>query len=286
MISPILWALVGPACTPDQGFIEKSVDMISVVSGDFDYVEENLDRLLVPFQLYEGYINGPTYDEDIEPDQILLDAETLFLGESAEGGLEINLFDVVFVNSGARGFAEYVYNGLEPDDSLVRDTEAITNVQNYVESGGVLVVSDWAYELVEAAWPDKIEFFGDDAALDAAQAGSVGRYTATVDEGLVEALGGETASVQYNYSYWTVIESVGEGVNTHLSADITYRVSASEGEGTLTGAPLLVSFAQGDGLVIFSTFHWNAQTAALSDALIAALVEGLPVNSAEDTGDE
>lgn len=281
-MASLILALVG--CTPDQGFVEKDYGMIAVVTGDFDAIEQSLNRLLVPYQLYEGYISGPVYEDGPDDvDAILLESEGLFTGESEEGR-ELFLFDVVFVNSGTRGFGEYVYNGVEPDDALVTDEDAINNVREYVGAGGVLVVSDWAYELIEAAWPDRLDFYGDDALLDVAQAGSVGRYQARANpDTVLEALGGQDASVEYNFSYWTVIEAVGEGVDMHLSADIDYRVSGSEGEGTLPDAPLLVSFTEGSGLVVYSTFHWTAQSAPMADALLTALVEGLPVDS-DDSG--
>ncbi len=277
---PLVAALI--ACTPDQGFAEQSYEMIAAVTGDFDAVEQNLGRLLVPYQLYEGYTSGPVYGDGAEG--MLLKSEGLFTGETEEGR-ELFLYDAVFVNSGTRGFGEYVYNGIDPDDSLATDEVVIGNVRDYVEAGGVLVVSDWAYELIELAWPDRLDFYGDDTLLDAAQAGSVGRYQARAGSDLaLEAIGGQDASLVYDFSRWTVIEAVGEGVEVHLSADIRYRISDAEGEGDLPEVPLLVSFTEGQGLVVFSSFSWVAQSAPLADGLLSALVEGLPVGA--DTGTE
>ena len=286
-MTPLLFTLA-LGCTPDQNFAERSIEMIAVAYGDFDAVELNLNRLEVPHQLYEGFISGPAYDEGPEDlDLISLEVEYLFTGETESEGRVLFLNDVVFVNSGTRGFGEYVYNGLDRDDGIVTDGVAIDNVREYVEDGGVLVVSDWAYELVEAAWPGQIEFFGDDTALDEAQAGSVGRYTARAGSDAVRDAVGDEVSVSYDFSYWTVIEAVASDVDVHLSADVLFRVSDSEGEGTLPDAPLLVSFEVGNGLVIYSTFHWNAQSAALADPLLTALVEGLPVaGAAEDTTED
>ena len=284
-MTPLLFTLA-LGCTPDQNFAERTIDMIAVAYGDFDAVELNLNRLEVPYQYYEGFISGPAYDDGPEDiDLISLEVEYLFTGETEDGRV-LFLNDVVFINSGTRGFGEYVYNGLDPDDSIVTDTESIDNVREYVERGGVLVVSDWAYELVEAAWPTHVEFFGDDLALDEAQAGSVGRYTATAQSDTVKEALGDEVSVSYDFSYWTVIESVSSDVTVHLSADVLYRADDASGEEQAADVPLLVSFEVGDGLVIYSTFHWSAQSAALADPLLTALVEGLPVEGAtEDTGE-
>lgn len=279
---PLVAALI--ACAPDQGFVEQSYEMIAAVTGDFDAVEQNLGRLLVPYQLYEGYTSGPVYGDGAEG--MLLKSEGLFTGETEEGR-ELFLYDAVFVNSGTRGFGEYVYNGLAPDDSLATDEAVIGNVRDYVAAGGVLVVSDWAYELIELAWPDRLDFYGDDTLLDAAQVGSLGRYQARAGSELaLEAIGGQDASLTYDFSNWAVIEAVGEGVEVHLSADISYRISDAEGEGSLPDVPLLVSFTEGRGLVVFSSFSWVAQSAPLADGLLSALVAGLPVGGGADTGAE
>jgi hypothetical protein len=150
------------------------------------------------------------------------------------------------------------------------------NIREFVDRGGRLVLSDWTYDLVVALWPDKIDFFGDEAELDVAQVGVLAQINGTVsDATLAEALGDETVSLAYNYSNWSVIESVSDDVSVHISGDVTYRISASEGYGDLTDVPLLVSFTQGAGQVVFSTFHWMAQNPDLGERIMLEVVEGL-----------
>ena len=79
----------------------------------------------------------------------------------------------------------------------------------------------------------------------------------------------------YNFSNWTVIESVSEEVEVHLSGDVNYRISASEGTGTLNDVPLLISFQQGGGQVVFASFHWAAQTPELGQKLMTEIIGGL-----------
>ena len=274
--------VVVSGCKNDQGFVERPLEAIAVATGDFDSVEFSLDRLLISYQTYEGYISEPTYDLDSDPDSMLLKVETLFGGTTDDGGLELDEYDAVFVNSGMRGVGEFVYNGVEPDSDLVSDETVVENLKAWVDAGGILYASDWAYDLVEAAFPDAIEFYGDDTVLDAAQAGSAGSVDAVViDTGLRELLGNDTVSLAYNYSYWAVIESVGSDTTTWMSGDVEYRISASEGYAELSGAPLLVSFEHGGGQVVYSTFHANAQTARMVDSTIDAMIPGLPTASSE-----
>ena len=273
----LVGGLASAGCTPDQEFVDNSIDQVAVVAGDFDAMESLLDRLLIPFYLYDGFINGPAYsveEDGADFEKNPLKVEGLF-------ALDLEIFQVVFVNSGIRGFGEVIYNGVSPDDALASDPAVIEAARAYVEGGGTLVVSDWAYELVELTWPDAISFYGDDQELDDAQVGGdPASISAGVHDDLVEALG-ESVSIDYNFGRWTVMEGVADHVTVHLSGDTDYWVSAADGLDTLEDVPMLVSFAAGAGQVIYSNFPWNIQSAGLADALLTGLVEGLPLDTAE-----
>ena len=47
-------------CPTENEFIEKPFESIAVVSGDFDNIEQSLDRLEVAYQLYDC----PLYPSD------------------------------------------------------------------------------------------------------------------------------------------------------------------------------------------------------------------------------
>lgn len=268
-------------CRNEQTLKELEFKAIAVVTGDFDDVQATLTNLDIASTAYEGFIERAVYDPELAPDAISMKAEQLFQAEDAAGVAEISIYDAVFVNSGARGFGQWVYNGTEADDSLVTDPTTLEHVRAYVENGGTLVVSDWGYDLVEAIWPDAIEFAGDDTTLDDAQRGLSESVTATVqDAALAEALDDNaTVELAYDYSYWTVIEGVGPETSVHLTGDLDYRVSDTEGEGQLSGVPLLVSFEDSGGLVVYSSFHWRAQRDEVSEGLLLALLEGLKPGS-------
>ncbi len=273
-----IWlATLGAACI-ETGVNVRPIENVAVVAGDFDNVGESLGRQLIAYQEYEGFICCASYDPDLDPALIALKSETLFTGVSDAGGREIFEYDAVLVNSGARGFGEWQYNGVEADDHLVTDPDAVANTVEWVDRTGLLWASDWSYDLVEAAWPDKIDFFGDDLLLDDAQVGTIGRIEARVtDTALQEALGTDTLSLEFNYSDWMVMESVAndDSVDVLLRGDAEVRLSASEGFGAVQDVPLLVSFDHGAGQVILSSFHWNAQNADLVDTILLAIARGL-----------
>ena len=140
-----------------------------------------------------------------------------------------------------------------------------------------MVLTDWTYDLIEAIWPDVVSFYGEPSELDAAQVGLIGTVEATItDSVLSNTLEQETVNVSYDFSNWTIIESVSDEVEVHLSGDVNYRISASEGNGTLSDVPLLISFEKGAGQVVFASFHWATQTPELGQNLMTGIIDRLP----------
>lgn len=279
---------LGAGCT-ENTIVSQPFDSIAVVAGDFDSVQHSLDRLEVSYTVYEGFICCAAYDADLDPEDIGLTAESLFTYTDQEGVQELNKHDAVFVNSGARGFgAEHYRTPSVEDDFLVTDPEVIQRVKDYVElSGRTLVVNDWSYDLIEAAWPDKVDWYGEDTELDAAQVGLSGRHTARVQtEALKQDLGTDTLSAEFNYTNWALVESVAEGVTVHAVADVMYKGAGSENVAEATDVPVLISFEAGQGLVVFSSMHWNTQSAGLADTLLVSLVDGLDPGNALDVEPE
>jgi hypothetical protein len=128
------------------------------------------------------------------------------------------------------------------------------NIKAYVNAGGAIYASDWAYDVVEQIWPEAINFVGADEIPDSAQMGEYGMVTATVaDDALAEWLDADYTQVEFDLPVWPPIEGVADTVSVHLTGNIEYR------EGTnifpLTASPLLVSFTSGEGKVAFSTFR-------------------------------
>ena len=270
---------VGPGlgCS-EQGITELRFENVAVATGDFDRVEEMLSRNDVRHTLFEGYIENAVYDEDLDPNGMAIGTEVLFGGTNADGDPEIFSYDAVFVNSGTRGFGAYVYNSLESDDSIVTDATAIANTVEFVGRNRTLVVSDWAYDLVEAGWPDAITFVDEDLGLDSAQVGLNESVIAdVVDPDLAEVLLNDQLQIDFAFSYWSVIESVSDEVDVYLRGDVEYRLSDNTGTAVLEDVPLLVAFDSGRGRVIYSAFSWKAQSQSVADLLLLYLAEGLDV---------
>jgi len=260
------------ACTSDNGLSTHPIGHVAVAAGDFDDVADPLDRVPVAYATYEGIISAAAWDPTWDPEQVPLKVEGLFTPG------QLNRFETVFVASGVRGLGGRQYNSLERDDHLVSDPAVIDAVRTYVQNGRrTLFVTDWAYDLVEAAWPGAIDFLGDDIVYDDAQRGEIGELTAdVVHDGLAGALGTDAMALSYDFSNWAVIEGVGEDTTVYLTADATYRVPSETGDTfeTQVAAPMLVSFQPpgATGRVVYASFHVDAQSAGAIDQLLTAVV--------------
>jgi len=274
------------ACKNEQGIAEIRIEQVAAVAGDFDRIESSLLRNGVKTEIYEGYISAPVYDvdEDAEYGQTPLQVEKLFTELDADGDPLLLDFDALFLNSGVRGLGEYVYNDVDPDDALVSDPDIVGALRDYVGRRRTLVASDWSYDLVEAAWPDKVTFLDEELGLDAAQRGTSRTVVASVtDPALADALGNDQVELFFDFSYWTVMAAVAQDVTVHMRGDVAYRPTDGSSEALLEDVPLLVSFEHQGGRVILSSFAWRAQRQVVADTLLLTLVEGLAVKT---TGDQ
>jgi hypothetical protein len=268
------------SCTNDQGLNELRFENVAVATGDFDRIEEALARNDIRFTPYEGYIEQPVYSEGVDPGSMAVGTEVLFGGTNTDGDPELYSYDAVFVNSGTRGLGAYAYNSLDPDDGIVASEETVSEVVAYVSTNRSLVVSDWAYDLVEAGWPESITFLDEEEGYDGAQAGLDASVIAdVVDEDLAEVLLNDQLQIDFDFSYWTVMESVSDDVQVYLRGDVEYRTADNSGTATLDDVPLLVGFDAGRGRVIYSSFSWKAQSQAVTDLLLLYLAEGLEVET-------
>ena len=74
-----LWAVAAIAvCTSgciDNTISQQPIREIAVVTGDFDHMSEALDRMLLPYTEYEGFICCASYDASVDPEANTLKAE-------------------------------------------------------------------------------------------------------------------------------------------------------------------------------------------------------------------
>ncbi len=272
------------ACV-ENGLAERKLDSLAVVLGDFDDVGTALSRMGVGVTEYDGFVVQATYEAEegrTRRGEVGLSLEQLLTRDDTSGRAEIQLYQAVFINSGSRGLNAWRYDNLfEPDDSVLTDADALESLCGFVNGGETLVLSDWAYDAVEACWPDAVNFFGDEGGesgdTDAAQTGEASSLVSAdvVSPELVERVGSDTVSLAYDFSNWAVITSVGPETEVLLSGAVRYQPSSGESFQTLVDVPLLVRFTHNKGQVVYSTFHWAAQPPGLTDALLLGAVEGL-----------
>ncbi len=144
----------------------------------------------------------------------------------------------------------------------------VQNLQEFVSAGGSVYASDWSYDVIEAAWPEAIDFLGDDKQPNAAQLGEYDLIKAKVtDEYLSQFLGKTDVNIEYDLPVWPPITSVEGYVSIHLTGTVRYREGTSTY--TLASVPLLVTFAGGEGRVGFATFR----VAANHDADMVLLLQ-------------
>ncbi len=148
-------------------------------------------------------------------------------------------FDAVFVNcsDGCRNFS---------------DGRALTQ---YVAEGGILYASDYACDVVAAAFPQALQFgisglfafFGEE--LEAT----------VVDQTLADFIG-PRIRLRFDLPAWQHVERWHPSCRVYLMARSGWRQRA-----------LLVSFTYGKGFVVFTSFHNKAQTSEVERRLIEFL---------------
>jgi hypothetical protein len=266
-----LW--ISPGCKSDNGLKAIVIENTAVVTGDFDRVEESLARNEVKHEVFEGYIFDAIYEEDVDPTIMNPKVEALWRGTNLDGDPLSVDYDAIFINSGSRGLGEYVYNGIDTDDDFLADPMVAVSMDAFLRRNGVLIVSDWGYDLVESLWPDKITFLDEYEGYDAAQAGLDDTITAEITDPVLAANAtSDTLDLQFDYSHWTVIREVSSDVTVHMRGDVTYRASNGQGAQTISDVPLLVSFPMANGRVIVSSFAWKAQNPGITDVILATLL--------------
>ena len=279
---PAAAAALLAGCPGDNGLRPLNLGSTAIVVGDFDTVEQliqdvaNETTVEADIALFDGYISGPAYESEVNVPAGALEAqvEDLVRSDTVSG---LQQYRTVFFTDGMRGCNRWEYNGVAEDDHLVQDQTVVDNVEFSVRNGLRLYFSDWTYDLMERAWPDLVDWVGDDEEIDDAQNGLQQEVSASiVDEGLAEAMGvpvGSQLDIVFNFGDWAVIDSVDETqVDVLVTGDVVYDDPVTGEPRMKEDAPLLVSANVGSGVVLFTTFHNEAQ---ISDETRDVLAYGL-----------
>ncbi|MEW5849106.1 MAG: carboxypeptidase-like regulatory domain-containing protein [Myxococcota bacterium] len=216
---------------------------LGVVTGSYDQIQEVLNRL--------GFRNLAlvTGEDGSWKNSLLQDFA------------ELSKHDVVFINCGV-GDAFFA----DAAESQV----AVQNLRQFVAGGGSVYASDWAYTVVEATWPEAIDYYGDDAVFGAARGAAAAEdVTAVVAEpALRDALGTSQMKVNFNLGAWVAM------VDAAPSTKVYVRGPATVGSEQLTNIPYVAGFKPvgGGGNVIYTSFHQEAQTTRHMDMILELLV--------------
>jgi len=244
---------------------------MAVAAGYYDAISDVLDRLGFP-RLASPDDPGTGY---------------VLYGEVAPTPPSFGSGDISPVLSDTALLAKYhiIFLNCGTDESAVWDPTLMANLRAWIEAGGFLYVSDLAYDFVEVAYPDAVDFYGDDAVRDSAERGVPGQVTADVlDSGRQAALGKNTAQINFNLGSWAIIDGVGTGTDNLMRANVqAYDLglgSVSDhrtrnlgvAQLPLSNRPILVRFRAGQGGVIYTSFHNEAQTSADMDKILDQLV--------------
>ncbi len=213
----------------DQCAITSPEVKIAVVTGQYDHVENVLNDIGVDsanVDIYQGANFSSTWVSDLLDDYATL-----------------SQYDIVFLNC-----------GLDDGDfafSFTLDQTAVANIRQFVTEGGSVYASDWAYSIVERAWPDEIDFYGNDAIIGSAKTGNTvtGLPGVIVDSNLAAGMGSTSIALDYPLIDWVAMQAVAPDVTVYITAD------APLTDTTLTDVPHTVGFNAGAGRVLYTSFH-------------------------------
>ena len=234
--------------TSDRCFKAGGVK-IAVVQGDADQIESLLDDL--------GFAH-----DDLATSTGATSAGAKFLADATK----MAAYDVIFVDCGSK--LDSIFTG-------TAKTKIVANVQAFVAAGHSLYASDWAWQIVEAAFPNAIEFYGNDTSTSKATAGpsttagprqgpgptltekkaGAKPYTMNgniVDSGLAAVVGKPTTTIYEDLGTWVVMQSAGTGTTVEIEALVNDVAPAT---GTWGTVPLVVRFPSGTGHVVYTSFH-------------------------------
>jgi hypothetical protein len=158
----------------------------------------------------------------------------------------------------------FIFRGCSAcDDGFSSQGSYITNLQNYVKSGGKLYVTDWSYEYVHQGWPQYLSF--NMSANTGFGGGCIGEYDApatTIDPDMKAWLNAQGISSVTTEGNWSIIDKVNsvnttdaDGNPTTVTPHVWIAGTSPDGETANT-----VSFEDGCGRVLFSTYHTEGVT--------------------------
>ncbi len=164
----------------------------------------------------------------------------------------INAYDYIFFNCGAG------CNGFSLADAM----------RNFLSQGEKrLYASDWAYTVAEGIDTSAIDFYVDDTQYGSAQVGVADTVTAqVVDPDLSEALGRQSMLINFDLDSWVVMVGVGS------RTEVLIRGDAETPDSTIRDVPFAVIYPYGQGKVLYTSFHNEAQNTEDMDVILEQMI--------------
>jgi hypothetical protein len=239
-----------------------------VVHGHYDDIESSLVKL------------------GIDPSAIDV-VESALIGVAAREFLtdagRVNDRHIVFLPCGD-------YTQPAPNTDLSTDPAIQANLRAFVEAGGRLYVTDWHYDFIARTFPGFIDFAGaSQVACSGCGHTDYDAAASVTDPALASWMTAQSLTsftLQRNY---TGIDGVNATATTDAAGapkTVTPKVWVSGSKANGPPKPATVSFEQGCGRVLFSTYHTEPSTLALTPqerALLGVLLE-VNVCTASATG--
>ena len=198
---------------------------IAVVTGQYDHIEHIIEDLGLEYDTYSG-TSGQYMT-------LLRDPARL-----AE-------YDIIFFNCGM-------------SDSWTAEYGTIgTNIREYVQAGGSIYTSDWAFQIFEAAFSNAVDFYGNDSVATDVEVGMPGTITAQVlDANFQAILGGTTARLSYDLDSWAVpVSASGSNADVLLQGTVQTFDWWTWSSDTVRDAPLAVRVSSNGGIALYTSFH-------------------------------
>lgn len=264
----------------------------AVIDGSFDSIQDVLARVLGCGTVTDGALDIGTECPQLEligfwgtnPNTALTDALGLPAGTyptltefltSPDVAAALALFRGVFFNCGC-------------DESLINDAGVLGALQTYVSNGGNVYVSDWAYQYIENAWPDAVEWYGDDTGDNARVGNSNAAQPVNIEDagllawlraaGLIAA-DATTFNVNFNLPSWVVMEDSAASTNEILTANDLPNGPGDVPIGTRSTLPITIDFSSGTGCVFYTSYHNEPADEVGTDEVQARVLEYLLLNS-------
>jgi hypothetical protein len=149
--------------------------------------------------------------------------------------------------------------------SMATDGTVKANLQKFVQDGGKLYSTDFSYEYVRQLFPGYVDWVGQSSTIGSAC--SKGAYDADAqvqDQGLNDWLTAMNITGWKVEANWTQIEKVNPVDTTDMNGNPT---TVTPKVWVIGQGPSTVSFVQGCGRVLYSTYHTEADKGSTTELL-------------------